>query len=270
MSADDPLTFLRGWGFSESQARAYCCLLAQGGADARELSRLSRIPVGRIYAVVEKLKERGLVEVIPDTPRRFVPLPIDDVLDGRKGQLLAEISRVEAEREHARHLFAQKSAPGANDRGPIVIVRGRQTASRQVQKALAAATERVTYLAPLGSARRGVVLPLLVEAARRGVEVRVLLASGSPAISSQGDPPSLGFRARSADARRSLSAGVLVVDNKLALMVHFVPDDAGHHDAKDVGVIVQEEVLAATFGEMLDRAWETAPELSAGTVGVAK
>src|SRR5437879_6992338 len=55
-------------GLTEYQARVYLTLLDLGSATASQISPLSKVPRTRIYAAMQQLHEKGLVQILPETP----------------------------------------------------------------------------------------------------------------------------------------------------------------------------------------------------------
>jgi DNA-binding MarR family transcriptional regulator len=71
----DVTTLLQQLGFSEYEARAYRALLQRNPLNGYELAKVSGLPRANIYAVLQKLEERGAV-VRLDTPNgaRYAPV----------------------------------------------------------------------------------------------------------------------------------------------------------------------------------------------------
>src|SRR3977135_520821 len=61
-------------GLTEYQARAYLTLLDLGAATASQVSPLSKVPRTRIYATMQQLHQKGLVQILPETPLRYEPV----------------------------------------------------------------------------------------------------------------------------------------------------------------------------------------------------
>src|SRR5439155_4783653 len=55
-------------GLTEYQARVYLTLLDLGAATATQISPLSKVPRTRIYATMQQLHQKGLVQILPETP----------------------------------------------------------------------------------------------------------------------------------------------------------------------------------------------------------
>src|SRR6476661_6173019 len=71
----DVTALLQQLGFSEYEARAYLALLQRNPLNGYELAKLSGLPRANIYAVLQKLEERGAA-VRLDLPNgtRYAPI----------------------------------------------------------------------------------------------------------------------------------------------------------------------------------------------------
>ncbi len=73
---------LRDLGLSEYEARAYRALLKTGATTAKELSRASDVPMGRIYDVLNSLEQYNLIRSqAASRPKKYVGVEPDTALD---------------------------------------------------------------------------------------------------------------------------------------------------------------------------------------------
>ncbi len=90
---------LRDLGLSEYETRVYRALLRTGPTTAKELSRASDVPMGRIYDVLNKIEQHDLVRSqTASRPKKYVAVEPDTALD----RLLAD-KRREAEETLERY-----------------------------------------------------------------------------------------------------------------------------------------------------------------------
>ena len=80
---NDAISLLRQLGFGEYEAKAYAALLQRHPLNGYELARASGIPRANVYAVLERLEERGAVLRV-ETPEgtRYSPVPPDELTQG--------------------------------------------------------------------------------------------------------------------------------------------------------------------------------------------
>ncbi|MGB3908147.1 MAG: helix-turn-helix domain-containing protein [Methanomethylovorans sp.] len=62
---------LRSIGFNKYEASAYLTLLEEGFTDASVLSKKSKIPMGKIYSVLDNLENVGFIEVQHSRPKKY-------------------------------------------------------------------------------------------------------------------------------------------------------------------------------------------------------
>ncbi|MFC7191329.1 TrmB family transcriptional regulator [Halocatena marina] len=65
---------LQDLGMSQYEASIYVALLRLRGGTAREVSETTSVPRTRIYDAVERLQDRGLVDVQNNSPKQFQPV----------------------------------------------------------------------------------------------------------------------------------------------------------------------------------------------------
>src|SRR6056297_3398596 len=91
---------LRDLGLSEYEARAYRALLNTGPTTAKDLSRASEVPMGRIYDVLNSLETQNIVRSqTASRPKKYVAVEpetaLDRLLDDKKEELEAKAEQYE-------------------------------------------------------------------------------------------------------------------------------------------------------------------------------
>ena len=91
---------LRDLGLSEYETRAYRALLETGPTTAKELSRASDVPMGRIYDVLNSLETHNLVRSqTASRPKKYVAVEpetaLDRLLEDKKRELDEKASQYE-------------------------------------------------------------------------------------------------------------------------------------------------------------------------------
>jgi sugar-specific transcriptional regulator TrmB len=92
---------LRDLGLSEYEARAYRALLNTGPTTAKELSRASDVPMGRIYDVLNSIEQYNLVRSqTASRPKKYVAVEpstaLDRLLEDKKRELDEKAEQYEA------------------------------------------------------------------------------------------------------------------------------------------------------------------------------
>jgi sugar-specific transcriptional regulator TrmB len=97
-------------GLSEYEARAYVGLLAGNPATAYELAKASNIPTSKIYEVVSRLEEKGIVSpVAGEGTRKYIPIEPSEFVESRRNMMQSTLRVLSAElitrKEHAGRSF---------------------------------------------------------------------------------------------------------------------------------------------------------------------
>ncbi len=177
---------LRDLGLSEYEARVYRTLLRTGPTTAKELSRASDVPMGRIYDVLNSIETDDLVRSqTAGRPKKYVAVEPDTALDRllddkrRKAQETVEryeeiVEELSGELESTEPLEEEfwTAAVGEDETVDLLLER------------LAAADEEIIMIADNRSPQfdlgtvGDVVTERLEDAIERGVEVSVLMTPG--------------------------------------------------------------------------------------------
>lgn len=175
---------LRDLGLSEYEARSYRSLLQTGPTTAKELSRVSDVPMGRIYDVLNSLERHDLVRSqTASRPKKYVAVEptaaLDRLLTEKKRELDERVEQYESiVDELAGELDAAEpvektfwtAAVGPEEAADLLIERISASDTRIVM-VLSTYTEQFFDIDEVGT----LVLDELTEAIERGVDVRLLM-----------------------------------------------------------------------------------------------
>lgn len=166
----DLVNSLQDLGFSEYEARAYAALVARSPLTGYEVAKTSRVPRANVYAVLQKLEDRGAVlRMESDAGRRYAPVAPEE-LTRRLGSRFQEALR------GAR--LAMEEVAGPRESGFVWNASGYEALLGHATSALEGARERLLVAlwpneaAPLAEPMR--------EAEARGVEITTLCVAGCP------------------------------------------------------------------------------------------
>ena len=186
---------LRDLGLSEYEARAYRALLNTGPTTAKQLSRASDVPMGRIYDVLNALEQYNLVRSqAASRPKKYVGVEpataLDRLLEGKRRELQEQVAQYE---EIVEELSGELEAADPVEEQFWTAAVGTEDTIDLLLERLAAADQTITMAATDPSAQfdtRGVgdrVLEELERALERDVVVRILMSHSlvealSPAV----------------------------------------------------------------------------------------
>lgn len=72
------------FGLNKYEAKAYVALIKNPEVTAYELSKDSGVPQAKIYETMSKLLSKNLVNIIGDSPTKYIPVDFDAFLDTYK------------------------------------------------------------------------------------------------------------------------------------------------------------------------------------------
>jgi sugar-specific transcriptional regulator TrmB len=80
LQKEEIMQLLRKFDLTDYESRAYCALLFMGTGTIGEISKESKVPQPKLYAVLDSLMNKQLVEFLGDRPREFKVIPPEIVL----------------------------------------------------------------------------------------------------------------------------------------------------------------------------------------------
>jgi len=177
---------LRDLGLSEYETRAYRSLLETGPTTAKELSRASDVPMGRIYDVLNSLETHNLVRSqTASRPKKYVAVEPETALDRLLEDKKRELQEKAAQFEELVDTLVDdlEAAEPVGDTFWTAAVGPEETADLLVER-ITAADERVVIVASAFSQQFDLdalgdrVVAALEEALDRGVEIAMLMRPG--------------------------------------------------------------------------------------------
>ncbi|HWG89476.1 MAG TPA: helix-turn-helix domain-containing protein [Candidatus Thermoplasmatota archaeon] len=240
---------LKALGLTEYQARAYLALLDLGVAPAKDVASLSRVPKSKIYSTLDQLHDKGLIDIIPEHPKRYRVLNIELYLSELVNDYQGRLGYIRDRKSEIVGEFSPRGDVSLEERGSFSVLKGRRNVETKIQEMLLRATERVLVYGTAMTPRRLVhVLDALQEATGRGVAV-TLVAPATPENEESLRRLAKHVTHQAPAAARVPHAGVTLVgaDGKEALLAHAIPDDAHFYQGDDVAVWTNDPALATTL-----------------------
>jgi DNA-binding MarR family transcriptional regulator len=166
----DATALLQQLGFSEYEARAYVALLGRSPLNGYELAKLSGVPRANIYAVLQKLEERGAA-VRLDLPNgtRYAPITLNELTQRVATRFQDTLSAVQA---------ALEDLATPIDPEYVWNIRGCAALLEHARTLLDASQERL--LVAIGRQEATALAEPLAQAAARGVAVVTLCLDECP------------------------------------------------------------------------------------------
>ncbi|MCI4334570.1 MAG: helix-turn-helix domain-containing protein [Thermoplasmata archaeon] len=204
-------------GLAEPAARIYLVASREGPLPASELARATAVHRVHAYRYINELVERGLLEPTGQRPKRFAPLPVDELLDK---WIREEATRLEALRDGRERLLAEWRAtvgtPEPHDARRFSIIEGQEAIWRLLKRRFGAARSEILIAVSAFSLPRAVDGGLdraLAHARARGVRVRIVTEVGP---SNRTEVKLFSHVAELRHARRPVSNRAILIDRKSA------------------------------------------------------
>jgi len=250
-------------GLSEYEAKLYVSLLEEGSANARTLSMISGVPRTKVYSVLKKLIDIGLVVEIPEEPRKFTSAPPRTAFKSylhSYQNMVDNLLSVIASLEEILKRPKNKKKP---QRSTIWITDGREEILRKIRQMLSKAKRSVLLV----TNEDGLVLlyrsfnRMFDELAERSVRVKILTPEGS---TSQHVLSELKYTCKVEENSFQLPLVFLFTDEKQLLLANVEPESVSSNPEHDKGVFSDDAVLSKMICSLvLHHGWRT--QLSLGS-----
>jgi len=168
--------FLDKLGLSQYEKQAYLALLRLGRTKSKELSKESNVSYGRIYEILDKLEERGLVSSLPTTPKTFEAINPKISFKRILNKKTEELTKLKKEIKQLK-LPSKKMPAKFEDR--TSVIHGKQKQIQLINELKERATKEILSIPGTYEAKT----PTKVashRALQRGVKIRRLLRAVTP------------------------------------------------------------------------------------------
>jgi len=248
------------FGLTEYQCRVYLTLLDLGTANASQIPPMSRVPRTRIYATMSQLHEKGLVEIIPETPLRYKAVPFANYLKQVSEDYRQKANDMESDLDRLSKEFAIRAGAEPEKRGNFEALYGRRNAREKLLKMYDSAQKEIIGIGTRRSPGRILKAfgPILEEKSRAGVTLQYTFPISDP------DLPDVKSLMRFARVRRmdfEMPIYLHVVDRREFLMSHPIPDDESFYVGDDICLWTDDPAITKAMSEMAERIWQGGVEL---------
>ncbi|MCI4346682.1 MAG: helix-turn-helix domain-containing protein [Thermoplasmata archaeon] len=177
-AANGLVELLVSHGLAEPAARIYLVATREGPLPASELARATAVHRVHAYRCIDELVEKGLLRPEGSRPKRFAPLPVEELLDR---WIHEEAGRLESLRRGRDRLLeewrATAGSPEPGDARRFSIVEGQSAIWHLLKRRFGAAQKEILITVSAFSLPRAVDGGLdraLAEARSRNVRVRIV------------------------------------------------------------------------------------------------
>ncbi len=244
-------------GLTEYQARVYLTLLDLGTATASQVTPHARVPRTRIYATMSQLHEKGLVEIIPETPLRYKAVPFVRFLMKSVEELRDRAAGLEKNLEGIGKEFAVVGQIAPEERGRFEAIYGRRNVRERLIK-MYEATQRTwvgigTTRSP-GRVMRGFG-EYIIDGAGKGVRFRYAFPVTDQNLK---DVARLSKYAEIRNVGFDVPMYMHVADAREFIMSHPIPDDDSFYRGDDICIWTDDAALAKAVANIMENTWQGA------------
>ena len=256
----DRIRKLMDHGLTEYQARVYLTMLDLGTATASQVTPHARVPRTRIYATMSQLHEKGLVEIIPETPLRYKPVPFDRYLKKSVAELRDRAGSLEKNLAGIAKEFAVVGQVTPEERGRFEAIYGRRNARERLIKMYEGAEQSWigigTGRSP-GRVMRGFG-EYITDKSAKGVRFRYMFPVTPENLK---DVQRLSRYASIRSVDFFVPMYMHVVDGREFIMSHPIPDDDSFYRGDDICIWTDDRALAQAVANIMEHTWGGAKQV---------
>lgn len=248
------LSALEGLGLTGSEVRAYVALIRGASMTANDVSREARIPYSKVYASLESLRVKGLVDVQKRRPVIYKAKPPDAAIEQLR--LRHETERKEREQAALQELTGMLQNKEEQERPDVWIMRGNSEILSRVKSLVLNCRNELLIAAPpqlLPFTEQ--VLPLLAVLKERSVKSQILTSPEAP-------PSAIEKLSKVAEvrARKTMYGGGVIADAREVVLLLGAGDQVG----SPLAIWADHRGLASFAKDYFEFLWD-----SRGTVKLA-
>jgi sugar-specific transcriptional regulator TrmB len=239
---------LEDFGLTEYQARVYLALLEFDVASASQIPSVSKVPRTKIYGIMRQLHDKGLVQIIPETPLKYRVVPFERFLQKKIKDMRENADELESSVETISKDFTITHRE-PEKQGKFEVLYGRRNVRDRLMKIYESAKKEVLSIGTSNSPGRIVntTLWFLDDKKKEGVAVRYAFPVNI------GNKDKVEKIAKFAEIRhidRDPPMHFIVVDEKECMLIHRVPDDADPVRGDDVAIWTDDEAIVNAMKEI--------------------
>ncbi len=246
---------LVSFGLTSYQARVYLALLDLGAATAAQIPALSRVPRTRIYETMQQLHAKGLVQIIPEKPLRYKPVPFAGYLKAQSEDLRRKAQRLSVDAATLAREFSVAHPETVEEHGRFEALYGRRNVRERLVEMYEHAESHIIAIGSTHSPAR-ILHGLGVQ-----VEERAALGIGAKfafftSRDNESEVRSLGRVSEVRHIDFFTPVDRHGVDGRQFLMCHPIPDDDSPFRGEDIAIWTDDPAIASAMEQMAERIWE--------------
>jgi sugar-specific transcriptional regulator TrmB len=245
LSFYERLIKLKEFGLTEYQARAYLALLELNVSTANQIPAVSRVPRTKIYGIMRQLHDKGLVQIIPETPLKYKAVPFSRYLERRVDQLKEEAEEVERSISSLSEAFKIKSHE-PDEQGKFEMFYGRRNVRDKLRDMYSNAKKEIISIGNERSPGRIIrtSISIIEDLPPAGVKIKYGFPVNKENIEKV---ERLAKYAEIKHIERTPSMHFMIVDGAECMLVHRIPDDEDPVRGEDIAIWSNDNAIVSTL-----------------------
>jgi len=247
---------MEDFGLTEYQARVYLTLLDLGAATASQIPSLSRVPRTRIYSTMNQLHEKGLVEILPEAPLKYRPVPISVFIEKTAAHMREKAKEIERKKEDYSKEFAIRQIIEPEKGGKFEAIYGRRNVREKLTKMYNSAKSEVISIGTVRSPARIVRsrLSTIEDKFKEGVSMRYAFPVDTTNLK---EVQILSQYAQVKSIDMDLPMYFLLIDSNELLICHPIPNDESFLRGDDIAIWTDDKAIVEAMKSIAQNIWES-------------
>jgi sugar-specific transcriptional regulator TrmB/predicted hydrocarbon binding protein len=247
LSFYERLTKLKEFGLTEYQARAYLALLELNISTANQIPAVSRVPRTKIYGIMRQLHDKGLVQIIPETPLKYKAVQFNQYLERRVGQLKEEAEELKRSMPKLTEAFRVKPHE-PDEQGKFEMFYGRRNVRDKLRDMYSHAKKHLISIGNETSPGRIIrtSISIIEDIAEAGIKIEYAFPVKTENLE-RVERLSKYATIKHIDRRPSMH--FIVVDKKECMLVHRIPNDEDPVRGEDIAIWSNDNAIVSSILE---------------------
>lgn len=239
---------LEDYGLTEYQARVYLALLEFDVATAGQIPSASKVPRTKIYGIMRQLHDKGLVQIIPETPLKYKAVPFDRYLEKQIKDMREKAEELESNIETLSKDFVFRHRK-PEKQGKFEVLYGRRNVRDRLMKIYSSAKKEILSIGTSNSPGRiiNTTLWAIEDKKKEGLTIKYAFPVNE---NNKEKVQRIANFAEIKHIDRDPPMHFVVVDMKECMLIHRVPDDADPVRGDDVAIWTDDEAIVNAMEEI--------------------
>ncbi|UCF09282.1 MAG: hypothetical protein JSW28_08445 [Thermoplasmata archaeon] len=241
---------LEDFGLTEYQARVYLALLEFEVATASQIPSASKVPRTKIYGIMRQLHDKGLVQIIPETPLKYRAVPFDKYLQKHIRGMREKADELETNIDHLAQefTFAHKEP---EKQGKFEVLYGRRNVRDKLMSIYTAAKKEILSIGTSNSPGR--IINTTLWALEDKKEEGLIMRYAFPVTKQNKEKVErLSNYVEIRHIDRDPPMHFVVVDERECMLIHRMPDDPDPVRGDDVAIWTDDEAIVNAMKQIAE------------------